>query len=60
VREGLAALRGALDAAIPPKTLDRNVVIGTWHKRGFGDVTRQWATGGDDSPKRGLSHLLHR
>jgi len=59
VRQGLAALRDALDAVIPPKALDRNVLIGTWNIRGFGDVTRQWTTGADDSPKRGLNHVLY-
>jgi hypothetical protein len=59
VRQGLASLRKALDAVIPPKTLDRNVLIGTWNIRGFGDVTRQWTTGPGDSPKRGLRHVLY-
>jgi endonuclease/exonuclease/phosphatase family metal-dependent hydrolase len=59
VRQARAALREALDAVIPPKTLDRNVLIGTWNIRGFGDVTREWTTGPDDSPKRSLSHVLY-
>jgi hypothetical protein len=29
VRQGLASLAKAVDAVIPPKTLDRNVLIGT-------------------------------
>ena len=58
VREDLVALRTALDASgIPPKTLDRNVLIATWNIRAFGGVTPQWVTGPDDSPKRGLGHV---
>lgn len=39
VRADLAALRASLDQSdIPPKTLDRNVLIGTWNIRGFGKV----------------------
>jgi endonuclease/exonuclease/phosphatase family metal-dependent hydrolase len=59
VRDDLAALRAALDVSIPPKTLDRNVLIGTWNIRAFGQVTQQWTTGAGDSPKRGLSHVLY-
>ena len=59
MRADLAALRAALDAAIPPKTLDRNVLIGTWNIRAFGEVTEKWTTGPTDSPKRGLGHVLY-
>jgi len=59
VRERLADLRAALDAsAIPPRALDRNVLIATWNIRGFGRVTQQWATGPGDSPKRCLTDVL--
>jgi len=59
VRADLAALRASLDLAIPPKTLDRNVLVATWNIRAFGRVTQQWTTGPGDSPKRGLSHVLY-
>jgi len=59
VRSDLTSLRDALDAAIPPKTLDRNVLIGTWNIRAFGQVTAKWATNAADSPKRGLNHILY-
>jgi hypothetical protein len=46
VRADLIALRTALDeSGIPPKTLDRNVLIGTWNIRGLGRVLERW-----DSP----------
>lgn len=58
VREDLATLRAALDASsIPPKTLDRNVLIATWNVRSFGRVTPKWTTGPTDSPKRSLADV---
>lgn len=58
VREDLATLRDALDASpIPPKALDRNVLIATWNIRSFGRVTQKWTTDPSDSPKRSLGHV---
>ena len=37
----LRTLRGALDAGVPPKVLDRNLLIGTWNIRAFGDLTEK-------------------
>jgi len=59
VRADRAALRAVLDAAIPPKTLDRNVLIATWNIRAFGKVTPKWAAEAADSPKRSLSDVLY-
>jgi hypothetical protein len=39
---------------IPPKTLDRNLLIATWNIRHFGGVTEKWTTDPEDSPKRNL------
>ncbi|MCB9762359.1 MAG: endonuclease/exonuclease/phosphatase family protein [Alphaproteobacteria bacterium] len=58
VREELAALRDALDAQLPPKRLDRNVLIATWNLRSFADLTEKWTASDDDSPKRDLRSLL--
>jgi endonuclease/exonuclease/phosphatase family metal-dependent hydrolase len=43
-----------LDATLPPKQLDHNLLIATWNIRAFGGLTRKWAAGGGDSPKRDL------
>src|SRR6186713_76078 len=53
----LAAVRGALDAAIPAKDLDRNLLVATWNLRAFGGLTEAWDAGPDDSPKRDLRAL---
>jgi endonuclease/exonuclease/phosphatase family metal-dependent hydrolase len=50
----LVELRKKLDAEIPRKILDHNVLIATWNLRAFGDMTDKWAAGADDSPKRDL------
>ena len=52
VQADLRALQAALDATIPPKQLDRNLLIGTWNIRAFGDLTDKWVAGEQDSPKR--------
>ena len=54
----LAELRTALDQYIPPKALDRNLLIGTWNLRAFGDLTEKWKSGANDTPKRDLHSLL--
>ena len=53
VREEMAALRAALDAAVPRKrSLDRNLLVATWNLKDFGSLTRKWEAGAADSPKR--------
>ncbi len=54
VLEELHGLSGALDAAIPAKQVDRNLLIGTWNIRAFGDLTEKWEAGPHDEPKRDL------
>jgi hypothetical protein len=54
VTEDLGRLRSALDAALPAKLLDRNLIIGTWRWRQFEDATRKWTSGPDDRPRRDL------
>lgn len=59
VRADLAALRASLDlAGIPPKWLDRNVLVATWNIRGFGKVLDKWASVEGDSPRRNLRDVL--
>ena len=53
----LDGLRTALDAAVPAKAVDRNLLIGTWNIRAFGDLTRAWHSGPGDSPRRDLTSL---
>lgn len=53
VRAEMAALRGALDAAIPRKRLlGRNLLVATWNLKDFGGLTEKWLAGSSDSPKR--------
>jgi len=58
VKQNLAELRAALHAAIPARQMDQNLLIATWNVRGFGDITREWASGPDDSPRRDLHSVL--
>ena len=48
VEDELTELRAALDEAIPPKKLDRNLLIATWNIRAFGNLTEKWASGPND------------
>jgi endonuclease/exonuclease/phosphatase family metal-dependent hydrolase len=54
VLEQVATLSNALDAAIPPRRLDDNLLIATWNLRAFGDVTEKWRSEKGDSPQRDL------
>jgi len=58
VAADLAGLRAALDSAIPPRVLDRNLLVATWNLRAFSDLTEKWRSGANDSPKRDLHSLL--
>lgn len=59
VHADLAMLRTALDVSpIPPKTLDRNLLIATWNVRGFGRVLPKWESQAGDSPRRNLRDML--
>jgi len=44
-------IRTALEAQIPGKSV-RNLLIGTWNIRAFGDLARGWTAGPRDVPKR--------
>lgn len=58
VQQNIAELRAALNAAIPARRMDQNLLIATWNIRGFGNITREWASGPDDSPRRDLHSVL--
>jgi endonuclease/exonuclease/phosphatase family metal-dependent hydrolase len=57
VASEIAALAAGLDTQIPVKALDRNLLIGTWNIREFGDLTEKWEAGEGDHPKRDLRAL---
>lgn len=48
----LEALTQDLNLKIPPKKLEKNILIATWNIRAFGDLTKKWKSEKDDSPKR--------
>ncbi len=54
----LAELRTLLDADVPDKALDLNLLIATWNLRAFGGLTEKWESDEDDTPKRDLHSLL--
>jgi hypothetical protein len=58
VSADLARLRSALDEGVPAKALDRNLLIATWNVRAFGDLTEEWESSEEDTPKRDLHSLL--
>ncbi len=59
VSSGLDRLKEDLDTRIPPKQVDRNVMIATWNIRAFGDFTDKWNANKDDSPKRDLQSIIY-
>ena len=42
IAEIFARLGAALDETIPPRHLDRNLLVATWNIRAFGRVTEKW------------------
>jgi len=53
----LEKLSTALDAVVPVKQLDRNLLVATWNLRAFGGLTKRWANEPGDSPSRNLADL---
>jgi exonuclease III len=47
----IKALRDAVRAIVPAKQ-PKNLLIGSWNLRAFGDVTPKWSAAANDSPKR--------
>lgn len=56
--DNLHALSKDLDLKIPPKKLEKNLLIATWNIRGFGDITRKETSKTNDSPKRDYHSIL--
>ena len=56
-RNELTGLAAALDEAIPPKVLDRNLLIATWNIRSFGAFTPRWIGDQAATPKRDLQSI---
>jgi len=54
----LEPLAAALDAELPDKVLDRNLLVATWNVRAFGGMSDSWKRGGRGSPKRNRSDVL--
>src|SRR4029079_10763131 len=52
-----ARLSSELDAVVPPRQLDRNILVATWNLRAFGGVTEKWRSEEGDSPRRDLFDL---
>ena len=57
VAEGLATLRARLDTDIPPKR-PKNLLIGTWNVRAFGDLNDAWRAPRKAKPPRDLESVL--
>lgn len=60
IQAELAELRAELDEKIPPKLLDRNLLVATWNIRSFGPVTLEWFgdPGSRMRPRRDLHSLM--
>lgn len=57
IEHDLESLRAELDDTLPPRTLDQNLLIGTWNVRAFGGLTEKWVSEESDSPKRDLHSI---
>ena len=51
-------LNAELDAKLPEKALDKNLLVATWNLRAFGDLYDNWVAGANDTPKRDKQSLL--
>ena len=58
VLDELHSLQAQLDRDIPPKILDKNLLIGTWNIRAFGNLTKKWNAEKGDSPTRDFRALV--
>ncbi|MGE3704439.1 MAG: endonuclease/exonuclease/phosphatase family protein [Vicinamibacterales bacterium] len=58
IAERLLRLGTTLDATVPARVVDRNLLVATWNLRAFGDLTEKWISERADSPKRDLESLL--
>jgi endonuclease/exonuclease/phosphatase family metal-dependent hydrolase len=51
------ALSAKLDALVPGKVLDRNLLVASWNVRVLGTVGPRWTNDPNDSPKRNLADV---
>ena len=58
IAKNLKLLKDDLDQKIPPKKLEKNLLIATWNIRGFGEITRKWKSTSSDSPKRDYHSIV--
>lgn len=58
IQDNLTDLKADLDLKIPPKKLEKNLLIATWNIRSFGDITRKAESNKTDSPKRDFHSIL--
>ncbi|HEY3310465.1 MAG TPA: endonuclease/exonuclease/phosphatase family protein [Anaerolineales bacterium] len=59
VAEDLVRLKRRIaNSKIPEKVADRNLIIGTWNVRAFGEVFKSWDEN-PDSPKRNLRAMVY-
>jgi exonuclease III len=59
LRPRFQALSDNLDIRIPAKKIGRNLLIATWNIRAFGNLSRIWTSGQEDSPRRDLSSVKY-
>lgn len=57
IRHDLEVLQNVLDETLPARTLDQNLLIGTWNVRAFGGLTEAWISTDGDSPRRDLHSI---
>ncbi|HEX2054364.1 MAG TPA: endonuclease/exonuclease/phosphatase family protein [Actinomycetota bacterium] len=57
VQTEIDVLVAALDAEVPSRRLDENLLICTWNIRAFGGLVDKWRSSDQDSPKRDLLSL---
>jgi exonuclease III len=58
IKENILLLSIDLDAKIPPKKLEKNLLIATWNIRAFGEITRKDMAAATDTPKRDFHSIL--
>lgn len=57
IQHDLEALRDALEGKLPPRTLDQNLLVGTWNIRSFSGLTEKWVSDENDEPRRDLHSI---
>ncbi|MPZ98928.1 MAG: endonuclease [Dehalococcoidia bacterium] len=57
VQQDLDSIAALLDAVVPAKQVDRNLLVATWNLKAFGGLTPKWQADDGDSPKRDFHAL---